>query len=106
MAPPPTHPPDEIEPLDPQLEAIAAAILDGGDVTPAALASAAGGAFADEFRIIAEVAQLHQSLQLDQPVTGNLPRQFPWAVENLVLNSPLGRGTSGEVFRAWDTQLH
>jgi hypothetical protein len=90
------HPHDEDAPLDPGLAAIAAAILDGGDTSN----------LSGDFRLVADIALLHRSLADDDAQPAGFPPEFPWRVGSLTLTSALGRGTYGEVFRAWDNDLH
>lgn len=99
--------PDNDAPLDPALERLAAAILDGTPVDWAGLSSSEAVAeFGSELRVVAGIASLHRSLSDDESEALRFPPTFPWQVGTLMLTAPLGRGTYGEVFRAWDSQLH
>ena len=97
---------DDNEPLDPELAAIAAAILDGQPVEWSAVSGGAAATISDELQIVADIAAVHRSTS-DEPVDPlHFPPSYPWTVGTLIITAPLGRGTFAEVFRAWDTQLH
>lgn len=99
--------PDNDPPIDPALELVAAAIMDGTPVDWTALsASGAAAEFGRELRVVADVAALHRSLADDESEPLRFPPSLPWQVGTLTLTASLGRGTYGEVFRAWDSQLH
>lgn len=99
--------PDEHDALDPQLAAVAAAILDGQPVDWSALGDGSSArSFSGELQIVADVAAVHRSAA-DLPADPlHFPPSYPWTVGTLMITAPLGAGTFGEVFRAWDTQLH
>lgn len=94
--------------VDPRVAAIVGAILDGGTVDWSSLGTDASSSFRDELRIVADVAGVHRSLAstsaLDEAPT--FPPQVPWQAGALTITESLGTGAFGEVFRAWDTQLH
>lgn len=99
--------PDDDLSVDPALELLAAAILDGTPVDWTTLsASDAAGEFDNELRVVAGVAALHRSLADDEGEPLRFPPSLPWQVGTLTLTASLGRGTYGEVFRAWDNRLH
>ena len=97
---------------DDDLIELAGTILDGTPVDwdvehtgPAADADLIG-----ELRVLSELAHVHRSLHAsdgarDHPALGGRdPSALPrWG--QLLLLEPVGRGSFGEVFRAWDTQL-
>ena len=103
--PPPTSPEDDDEPLDPQLQAIAGAILDGETIDWASWRSGRAGDFATEFRIVSDLAGLHRSLSYEDTAASRFPPELPWTIGALSLTQSLGRGSFGEVFRAWDSRL-
>lgn len=103
----PTSPDAIDEPLDPQLAAVAAAILDGAPVDWLSCdSSAAPSAYSEELRIVADIAAIHRSASDESAEPLGFPPSYPWTVGHLIITAPLGHGTFGEVFRAWDTQLH
>lgn len=103
----PLPPPDQDDIFDPALEAMAGAILDGDDVDwEGSSASASVAVFTRELRLVAGVAALHRSLSDDEAEPLRFPPEYPWHVGTLSLTASLGRGTYGEVFRAWDNELH
>jgi serine/threonine protein kinase len=85
---------------DQALETLAEAVLDGAAVdwaTTAALADADTQPLIRGLRLVASVARLHRDVLSDDP--GNAT----WG--HLRLLEHVGRGSSGEVFRAWESQL-
>jgi Tol biopolymer transport system component len=92
--------------IDPELEAIAGAILDGAVVDFSAGVTANVEPFASDLQMIADIAALHRSLADDDDDGGGMVPAFPWKVGTLTITQSLGRGTHGQVFRAWDSQLH
>jgi eukaryotic-like serine/threonine-protein kinase len=101
---PPNRPDGGAEEIDPQLAGLVGAILDGGTVDWPSFTDS----FRDELRIVADVAGVHRSLALAE-VAGDAPAfppRLPWDAGALRITASLGRGAFGEVFRAWDTQLH
>lgn len=101
-------PPDQDDLFDPALEALAAAILDGSAVDlDASPRSQSVDIFANELRVVAGVAALHRSLSDDdRDEAPRFPPELPWRVGTHLITASLGRGTYGEVFRAWDDELH
>jgi eukaryotic-like serine/threonine-protein kinase len=96
-----------------RLGILASAILDGTPVDWPAVESTGGPedeALVRELKIVAEIAALHRNLDptrssTSQPAT-DLDQTRPaisWG--HLQLLEPVGRGTFGEVYRAWDTHL-
>jgi serine/threonine-protein kinase len=61
---------------------------------------------ADELQLVAGVAAVHRSVGVSDAGSLSFPPAIPFEVGSLVITARLGRGTYGEVFRAWDTQLH
>lgn len=104
----PARPDREAEELEPRLAAIVSAILDGEGVDWSSVADSDSSSFRDELRIIADVAGIHRSLAstpgFDEAPP--FPPQLPWQAGTLTITESLGKGAFGEVFRAWDTQLH
>jgi serine/threonine-protein kinase len=83
---------------DPLLD-LAGAVLDGSPVDWKAAEHASGPdgqALVRDLRLLAAVAGVHRAVELDPP-----PSQ--WG--HLRLLESVGRGSSGEVVRAWDTRL-
>jgi serine/threonine-protein kinase len=81
------------------LHDLAGAVLDGTPVDWQAAAAAAGPsgeAFIRDLRMLASVADVHRDAEPDE--IGD-----KWG--HLRLFERVGRGSSGDVFRAWDTQL-
>jgi Tol biopolymer transport system component len=105
---PPDQPEFGAEELDPQLAILVGAILDGGTVDWTSLTDEASASFRDELRIVADVAGVHRSLALTEVAreATPFPPRLPWDAGPLTITASLGRGAFGEVFRAWDTQLH
>lgn len=98
--------PADDDAIAPALDAITFAILDGSPVdwTSAVDPSLAG--VSGELRLVADLAAVHRSLADQDADRASLAPGFPWRVGQLTLTSSLGRGTFGEVFRAWDNELH
>ena len=98
---------------DSRLGILASAILDG---TPVDWNAADSTAEASErgvirnLQIVAEIAALHRQPDADSAlvgVTDGAPRAVPSTASwgHLRLLEPVGRGTFGQVYRAWDTHL-
>lgn len=105
---PPNLPDPSIEDLDPRLAALVGAILDGGTIDWALGANDASASFFHELRIVADVANVQRSIaSADSAIEASaFPPHLPWHADGLVITESLGKGAFGEVFRAWDTQLH
>jgi TolB-like protein/predicted Ser/Thr protein kinase len=84
--------------VDQLLDRLAGAVLDSEDVDWADAESTADDTarpFVRHLRLVASVGQLHRRLQPSEPAT--------WG--HLRLIERIGRGTFGEVFRAWEPRL-
>ena len=84
--------------VDQLLDRLAGAVLDSEDVDWADAESTADDTarpFVRHLRLVASVGQLHRRMQPTEPAT--------WG--HLRLIERIGRGTFGEVFRAWDPRL-
>lgn len=97
---------------DTRLGLLASAILDGTPVDWNAAGSTAAPAerrVVRNLQILAEIAALHrQRDEVPAPAETTEPRRDPEASAawgHLRLLEPIGRGTFGEVHRAWDTHL-
>ena len=96
-----------------RLGMIASAILDGTPVDWPAVQSSGDPvdqALVRELKILAEIAALHRDLDptrssASQPAADLDQTQPAIAWGHLRLLEPVGRGTFGEVYRAWDTHL-
>jgi serine/threonine-protein kinase len=91
-----------MSPHEPLLEQLADAVLTGAAVDWAAAESGAGAAvqpLVRDLKLLASVARLHRDvLPAAGPGVGD-----QWG--HLQLVEHVGRGATGEVFRAWDTRL-
>ncbi len=82
-----------MERSDERLEAIAADILDGAAIDWNSAESSVDSAhlpFVEQLQVVAAVANVHR---------------VPAAWGSLRILEPIGRGTFGDVYRAWDTRL-
>ena len=103
-------------PSEQLVDDLADAILDGASIDWAAAESSAEGAarrVVEQLRVLAAVAELHRDTP---PSTSTLSQGSPSGLELEVTNTPvqwshfrlverIGRGSFGEVYRAWDTRL-
>src|SRR5687767_6661768 len=88
------------------LDQIAGAVLDSEEVDWATAESSADEAarpFLRHLRLVASVGQLHRRVQPPSPAATREGAAGHWG--HLRLIESIGRGTFGEVFRAWDTRL-
>jgi serine/threonine protein kinase len=87
------------------LDQIAAAVLDSADVDWEAEESKVDEStrpFIRHLHLVASVGQLHRRMQPHAPAS---PEDAAVHWGHLRLIESIGRGTFGEVFRAWDTRL-
>lgn len=99
---------EELEPDDPELAALADAILGDGDEPAARDSSRRAGHLAEPLSVLGKIAALHRSLglsdtELPARVEGN-ERLHTWG--HLRLVEQIGQGAFGIVFRAWDPNLN
>ena len=89
------------------LDQIAGAVLDSEEVdwaTAESRADESARPFIRHLRLVASVGQLHHRVQPPAPPASSRERAADhWG--HLRLIESIGRGTFGEVFRAWDTRL-
>ena len=91
------------------IDELAEAVIDGTPVDwAAAAANVPAGRLVSHLRIVAAVAQVHQTSPL--PPTGPAPPTIPsprvpetWG--HLKILERIGRGAFGDVYRAWDSRL-
>jgi TolB-like protein/Tfp pilus assembly protein PilF len=91
---------------DQLLDRLADAVLDSEDVDWAAAESSADETarpFIRHLRLVASVGQLHRRMQPSGPSPSSREGADQWG--HLRLIESIGRGTFGEVFRAWDPRL-
>ena len=91
----------EFEPL----EDLAEAVLLGQNVDWASAESSAGAANREavrQLKVLARIAELHRNLAYDIPSAAP-PKLERWG--RLELLERIGRGSFGEVYRAWDSKL-
>lgn len=98
---------------DTRLGILASAILDGTPVdwpTIESTGDPGDEALVQQLKVVAEIAALHRNLDptrssAPQPVADLDQTRPAIAWGHLRLLEPVGRGTFGEVYRAWDTHL-
>jgi len=93
----------------PDLEAIAAAILDGTPIDWKQISQDTDPELVQQLRVLADLVTLHKSLSSDSDVTVTETRPPELAAGPqwgpLKLLEVIGEGAFGQVFRAWDTRL-
>lgn len=89
---------------------LAASVADGEPIDWDGAQAAVGAehqALVRHLRLVSSVAELYRTLPVESPeetAAGTGPKGPRWG--NLVVMESLGRGTTAEVFRAWDLALH
>lgn len=95
---------------------LAASVADGQPVDWQHVEAKSGAAerrIVRHLRLVQDIASLYRSLEDEEPVLVSPGEKAPPVAEptgprwgRLVILDPVGRGTSSEVFQAWDTELH
>lgn len=93
----------------PDLEAIAAAILDGTPIDWKNISQDTDPELVRQLQVLSDLVTLHRSLSSDSDVTVTQTRPSELAAGSqwgpLRLLEVIGEGAFGQVFRAWDTRL-